>query len=528
MKPTLYFLFFLLLVRAGPLAQAQTAITVTSTANSGSNTLRAAITTANAGSGSYLITLPANQTISLTSALPELAFSGTITSGSTLCPATGVGGTAIVRTGASNFRLLTFAGSANRLTLSNLQLRNGRDPDEIGGAINSNVASNTLIISSCLIKNNAAGLGGGIALFEGTAIINQTFFDNNTGNIGSTMSMYQGATARLTTCTIRNDNIGDVGIDIYESSVLLINNTITGGAAAGNGSSGIRLRCISGPGSLSVIHSTFTMPTVRWGIEAEKSTNATSLYLQNNVFGPTGATFFVFGGTSGTLNSVSGGGNVFTGNATAANISGAGFTPISSDKNNVGTAGLGLSSLTTGDCLPTIPLLPGSVAINAGVSTTVATDARGVARVGAPDAGAFESRGFTLALTSGNNQSTTVGTAFTNPLRVTVSSSNSEPVNDGVVTYTGPGSGASINSASFTASIASGIAGASVTANATTGGPYTIAATANGASPTVNFSLTNVPAAPTIGGFSTLDNTVCVGNPITFTATVGNVTGSYA
>ncbi|MVM42014.1 hypothetical protein GO730_37410 [Spirosoma sp. HMF3257] len=40
------------------------------------------------------------------------------------------------------------------------------------------------------------------------------------------------------------------------------------------------------------------------------------------------------------------------------------------------------------------------------------------------------------------------------------------------------------------------------------------------------FSLT-VDATPTVAGFTTLDNTVCAGSPITFTATVGIVTGSY-
>ena len=36
-----------------------------------------------------------------------------------------------------------------------------------------------------------------------------------------------------------------------------------------------------------------------------------------------------------------------------------------------------------------------------------------------------------------------------------------------------------------------------------------------------------VNATPTISGFTTLDNPVCVGSPISFTASVGNVTGSY-
>ena len=70
-------------------------------------------------------------------------------------------------------------------------------------------------------------------------------------------------------------------------------------------------------------------------------------------------------------------------------------------------------------------------------------------------------------------------------------------------------------------------------------GPYSVAAgdvdgdgdldflTANVISNTVSVRLNQLPP-PTITGFSAVDNTVCVGSPISFTATVGNVTGPYA
>ena len=50
---------------------------------------------------------------------------------------------------------------------------------------------------------------------------------------------------------------------------------------------------------------------------------------------------------------------------------------------------------------------------------------------------AFESRGFTLAIAGGNNQSAFVNTAFANPLAVMVTAiDSSEPVNGGKVTFT--------------------------------------------------------------------------------------------
>ena len=126
----------------------------------------------------------------------------------------------------------------------------------------------------------------------------------------------------------------------------------------------------------------------------------------------------------------------------------------------------------------TMALLPGSPAIAAGsVALAVhangkplTTDQRGSARIvnGKVDIGAFESRGFTMTVTSGNNQQTAVGTAFAAPLVVTVSSPYGEPVAGGVVTFTAPASGASATfpGGSNTATIsASGQASIAVAAN---------------------------------------------------------------
>lgn len=59
----------------------------------------------------------------------------------------------------------------------------------------------------------------------------------------------------------------------------------------------------------------------------------------------------------------------------------------------------------------TIALLPGSPAIDAG-NSPLPTDQRGIARVGVPDIGAFESQGFTIATQSGNTQTTEINTSL--------------------------------------------------------------------------------------------------------------------
>jgi hypothetical protein len=94
----------------------------------------------------------------------------------------------------------------------------------------------------------------------------------------------------------------------------------------------------------------------------------------------------------------------------------------------------------------TIPLLPGSVAIDAAGGIAVVTDQRGIRRPQntAADIGAFESQGFQISIVSGSNQSTAAGKRFAKPLVVKVSAVNPiEPVIGGVVTFTPPAAGAS-------------------------------------------------------------------------------------
>jgi hypothetical protein len=100
-------------------------------------------------------------------------------------------------------------------------------------------------------------------------------------------------------------------------------------------------------------------------------------------------------------------------------------------------------------------------------------------------------------------QSAAIGTAFANPLAVTVKDAGGSPIAGVSVTFTAPGSGASGTFSNSTATIAvstnaSGVASASFTANGTIGGPYTVTASATGIAP-VNFSLTNSAAIEPAG-----------------------------
>lgn len=139
----------------------------------------------------------------------------------------------------------------------------------------------------------------------------------------------------------------------------------------------------------------------------------------------------------------------------------------------------------------------GSPAIDAGAPDNTTPDQRGIARVGRADIGAFESQGFTIKTSDGNNQSTTGNQNFNKPLTVTVTANDpNEPVAGGVITYTAPSGGASASLSSNQATInASGQASVIAKAN-TTAGNYNVNVAANGISNSTNFNLTNQADAP--------------------------------
>ncbi len=141
----------------------------------------------------------------------------------------------------------------------------------------------------------------------------------------------------------------------------------------------------------------------------------------------------------------------------------------------------------------TMPLLPGSPAIDAGISGAgiPTTDQRGKPRVGGTDIGAFESQGFTLTPVAGSTpQTVAFGTEFANLLAVTVTSnnkSNPEPVNGGVVSFTNPSAANSPRAIFTDPNSATGysLTGVSVTI---VGSQATVAAAAS--YPTGNYTVT--------------------------------------
>jgi hypothetical protein len=159
-------------------------------------------------------------------------------------------------------------------------------------------------------------------------------------------------------------------------------------------------------------------------------------------------------------------------------------------------AALALGPLgNNGGSTPTAALLPNSAAIDNGAKAACPPDdQRGIARPQgfSCDAGAFESRGFTLAVAGGSGQSAPVRSVFPQPLIVAVTSPYSEPVEGGQVVFFAPTSGTSATlSPGAIGLIAGGMATVQAIANHRPG-TYAVIAGAIGVRTGVALGLTNI------------------------------------
>jgi hypothetical protein len=292
---------------------------------------------------------------------------------------------------------------------------------------------NALTIQHGLATN---GFNGGGILNEGTLTVTNSTFLENYGTDGGAI-----------------DNAGPSNALTVTSSTFLRNSASVGGS-------------IFNPGTATVTNSTF-------------AGNA-SLSSGGGIYNMSGGTLTVMNSTLSGNSAATSGGGIFNNGGTAtltntivANSTSGGdtFGTIDGTNNLIGGTLL-LGPRGTYDGIKgtqTFPLLPGSPAIDQGTATGCpATDQRGVARPvnGACAIGAFESRGFTLQSAGGDGPSTTIAQSFPNPLAVVVSSSHSEPVDGGQITFT-TNAGANGQSATLSGSVAAiGNGGASVTATA--------------------------------------------------------------
>jgi hypothetical protein len=436
-------------------------IPVTSLADAGPGTLRAAIEQANLDPAPDTITFDPSVrgTITLTSALPDLSTAITIDGPGpqalTVARPYGPGALPL-------FRIFTVPAGAV-VTISGLTISGGGDGGGLGGGIEN---AGTLAVTDSTLSGNSAALGGGIENGGNLAVTDSTLTGNSAGEGGGIYNADTG-TLTVTDSTLTGNSafstllpigfVGGNGGGIYNGGRLAVtDSTLSGNSAGAFGEGG----GISNVGKLAVRMSIFA----------------------NSVGGNLGT----FAGSS----FVSLGHDLFSDSPGAALDS----TDLIDTDPRLGPLA------DNGGPTQTMALLPGSPAVDAGVAVPgVTTDQRGVPRPqgAAPDIGAFESRGFTLAVVGGGDQQAPPGTAFPAPLVVAVSSPFGEPVAGGRVTFTAPPTGPSANFGGNPAPLdASGHARVNATANGL-GGTYTVTVATTGAD-SAALTLTNVVIPPTV------------------------------
>jgi uncharacterized delta-60 repeat protein len=482
--------------------------TVINTNDTGEGSLRQAILNANAIAGTDMITFAGStftdatpDTIALTSG--ELGINSDVT-------IQGTGANLLTLSGNNASRVFNI--SSGVVGIDGVAIANGNSGTDRGGGI---LNTGTLTVNNSIIRNNTANdAGGGIYSKTGNLTVNNSTINNNsTGFSGG--GLYLAGVGTITNSTINNNTSSTsgggitsgsttIGSNTILSNLTLINSTISGNTATTNGGG---LRVVVGGVMATLTNVTIANNTATTGTGGGISTGAgsttnvknTIVATNTNSSNPDVAGAYVSQGNN--LIGKSDGSTGFT-NGANGDLVGAIAAPI-----NPLLAPLADNGGTT----QTHALLPGSAAINAGTTTGAPTaDQRGISRVGAVDIGAFESRGFTIAVASGTTQSADKNTLFGNPLVATVSSASGETVDGGVITFTAPGTGASTTVTTKTATIASGQASVTEIANNTVGS-YSVTASANGITTPTNFSLTNTNTPPTVTNVSKTgqeDNTV--------------------
>jgi protocatechuate 3,4-dioxygenase beta subunit len=344
------------------------------------------------------------------------------------------------------FRLILVNGGS--LELDNLTLANGTSAiiGPLGGGGGVRVQGGSLTLdSSTLVGNIAApGLGnngGGVSVGLGaSATITNSTFDGNQGNLGGGLDVGGNVTVQSSTFTGNTASAVGGGIFVELGGSLALSNTLV----AGN--SGAASPDVAGP------------------------VNPFSSY---NLIGD-GT------GLGGITNGVNG------------NLIGTTADPIDP---KLGVLGY------NGGPTPTVALLPGSPAIDAGTPAPAApTDQRGYNRPSGitSDIGAYEvQQPFSLIASGGSGQSTTVATPFASPLQATLLDAAGRPLSGVLVSFSTPGSGAGATFTPVGQAITDPQGHATLPASANTvAGSYTVVAAVPSLGVSTTFALTNTPGSP--------------------------------
>jgi predicted outer membrane repeat protein len=211
-------------------------LTVTSPADSGPGTLRAAILAADAATPSEKVTIGfasslAGQTITLTGGELDITTSMAIN---------GPGASQLTISGDHLSRVFEIDGAATKVTLSGLTITDGSGLYDGGGILNYG----TLTVSGCTISGNTVqNYGGGIMNFGTLTLSNCTVSGNSAQLIElpgyayapEDFTTYGGGIYNAGTTVVQNSSVSDnfasyAGGGIYSSGTL----TLSGSTVTGN------------------------------------------------------------------------------------------------------------------------------------------------------------------------------------------------------------------------------------------------------------------------------------------------------
>ena len=388
--------------------------------------LREAIATANAAPGEHTINFSVTGTINLTGALPDIIESVEING-------PGSNQLTVRRDTGGGYRIFTVsAGTTGLVSFSGLTISNG-SATRGGGIINS---SGTVNVTDCALSGNAAdsdnGLGGGILNGSGTVnITGSTLSGNTAGQEGGGIFISSG-TVIVTKSTLSGNSaftgggISNLGALVVNGSTLsgntsdpfaglgggiwnlseatIIDSTLNGNSAGFGSGGGI----YHNNGTVNVVNTTLSGNSAAFGggifVEPGEThiVNVTNSTLSGNTASLEGGGIW----NTGTVNLKSSivalntapigpdlldfspiydsGGIPANGTFTSqgynlvGSTSGATISMATADQFDVSAAQLNLGPLqNNGGPTLTHALLPGSVAIDAGISDGLTTDQRG-------------------------------------------------------------------------------------------------------------------------------------------------------
>ena len=240
-------------VDIGAVEASFSSLAVTTTADGGPGSLRAAIICANSSPGPDTITLPAGTyTLTLSGANEDAAATGDldITDSLTIV---GAGATTTIIDGNHLDRIFDIRPGTNHLALSGLTLRHGQSEARAsGGAIRSD-ATGHLTIDHCLISDNRSGSAGGALYLSGNGrlTLTDTKLANNQsgeGDDGGGIFFYDSAIGGLEVTRCRFENnvtpssgggaIAFVSLSPGDSGIFKITESVFNNNQSGPGTTG--------------------------------------------------------------------------------------------------------------------------------------------------------------------------------------------------------------------------------------------------------------------------------------------------